>query len=122
MLLLSRRFRTDKTLLLLLSLRFRIDKTLLLLSLRFRTDKTLLLLSLRFRTDKTLCCYCVNTTFSHRKHLLAQSIRTQLRQGEIDNAFSQIFFEKHGIIPSNHHQHEYSSNKFTFLSVMGIIT
>ena len=37
-------------LLLLLSLRFRTDKTVLLL-LRFRTDKTVLL-SLRFRTDK----------------------------------------------------------------------
>ena len=37
-------------LLLLLSLRFRTDKTVLL-SLRFRTDKTVLL-SLRFRTDK----------------------------------------------------------------------
>ncbi|MGE7689599.1 hypothetical protein ACQKMI_10325 [Lysinibacillus sp. NPDC097214] len=47
--LLSLRFRTDKTLL--LSLRFRTDKTLLL-SLRFRTDKTLPL-TLRFRAEQS---------------------------------------------------------------------
>ncbi|MFJ7731341.1 hypothetical protein ACIQXF_05530 [Lysinibacillus sp. NPDC097231] len=50
LLLLSLRFRTDKTVL--LSLRFRTDKTVLL-SLRFRTDKTVLL-SLRFRA-KNIC-------------------------------------------------------------------